>query len=280
MRCCAALPYSIQILFGFIIGILLYILPLQKKRIIRKNLDLCFPEKNNQEIRNLVLKNFVSLGMSLIEIAMSWWSSDNRLKKIVQIEGLEHLQSALQQGHGVILLSGHFTTLELGGRLLRQFTQFHVMYREQKNPLFDIIMTRSRIRNYEKAIHRRDIKTFIQSLKENNAVWYAPDQNFGGNKKVFAPFFGIQAATNPATSRLAKIAKARVVPFFQIRLPGLQGYKLKILPALDNFPSGDVIKDTARINKVIEGAVRESPEQYLWAHRRFKDRPEGENYLY
>jgi KDO2-lipid IV(A) lauroyltransferase len=274
------LPYSIQILLGFIIGIILYILPLDKKRIIRKNLELCFPEKNNQEIRKLVRKNFASLGMSLIEIAMSWWSSDKHLKKIVKIEGLEHMKSALQQGHGVILLSGHFTTLELGGRLLRQFTQFHVMYREQKNPLFDIIMTRSRIRNYEKAIHRRDIKTFIQSLKENNAVWYAPDQNFGGNKKVFAPFFGIQAATNPATSRLAKIANARVVPFFQIRLPGLRGYKLKILPALDNFPSDDVIKDTARINKVIEGAVRESPEQYLWAHRRFKDRPEGENYLY
>jgi KDO2-lipid IV(A) lauroyltransferase len=210
--------------------------------------------------------------MGLVEVAMSWWSSDRALRKRVQIEGLDNLESALEHGHGVILLGAHFTTLEIGGRLLSLFQPFYIMQRDQKNLLFDTIMTRSRQRHFHKAIHRNNIKELLLSLKTNHAVWYAPDQHFGGPKKVFAPFFGIQTGSNPATSRIAKTTGARVVPFFQVRLPGLQGYKLIIQPALQDFPAGDIQQDTARINQVIEQVIRQKPEQYLWAHKRFKSR--------
>lgn len=280
LRLLAALPFRMQLAFGRAVGAIIWLLPLPTKRIARVNLALCFPQRSKRERERLLWAHYQSLGMVLAEFASAWWATDRNLAGLDQPEGLENLARALEQGKGVIMLGTHFTNLDLGGRLLRRHVPFSVMYRHQKNALFDRIMRRARGRIFTKAIERDDIRGLIRTLKENGAVWYAPDQNYAGKGQVFTPFFGIQAATNSGTARLARMTGAPIVPFTNIRRADGKGYRLILGPALENFPSGDAEQDTARINLAIEEQIKLAPEQYLWVHRRFKNRPPGERPVY
>ncbi len=273
LRVLALLPFSWQVRIGTAMGRLALRFSPQRRHIAQVNLALCFPELDTAQRQALLVKHFESLGIGLLETALSWWGAPDRLRPLTRIEGLEYLHAALARGKGVILLSAHFTTLEIGGRLLAQHAPFHVMYREHKNALFEAVMKHAREHHYEKAIERGDIRGMLRSLKRNQPVWYAPDQNYGREHSVFVPFFGIAAATITATSRLARMSGAAVVPFFQERLAGGVGYLLHLQPALADFPGADIELDTRRINVVIEAAIRRVPEQYLWTHRRFKTRP-------
>jgi KDO2-lipid IV(A) lauroyltransferase len=252
----------------------------RRRHIAETNIRLCFPELTPRARARLVRDHFASLGISMLEVAMGWWASERRLRTLGQVQGLEHLQQALAHGKGVILLSAHFTCLELGGRLLALHAPFHVMYRPHENPVLEHVQRSNREAHFERAIPRDDPRAMLRSLKQNKAVWYAPDQNYGHKHSVFAPFFGVPAATSTATARLARVSGAAVVPFFPIRRGDGRGYDLTLLPALEDFPSDDVAADTARINRLIEDHVRKAPEQYLWAHQRFKDRPAGSPALY
>ena len=165
--------------------------------------------------------------------------------------------------------------MEIGGRMLSMYTQFQVLYREHKNPVMEYIIRRGRARFAQRTIPRDDLLALRSSLRNNIPVWYAPDQDFGIGKGVFAPFFGIPAATITATSRLARAGRTPVIPFVQTRLPGRRGYLLTLHPALEDFPGKDITDDTRRLNEFIEARILEQPEQYLWAHRRFKTRPPG-----
>jgi KDO2-lipid IV(A) lauroyltransferase len=274
------LPYSWQLVIGQILGRVLLTLARERRRIALTNLELCFPECSGRERRRLLEAHFASLGIALVETASSWWGSDQRLGKLASVSGLEHLQAALRQGRGAILLSAHFTTLEIGGRLLSLHAPFHVLYRSHKNPVIEILQRRARRRRFEKAIPRDDLRGMLASLKRNRPVWYAPDQDFGRDNSVFVPFFGVPAATLTATSRLARVSGAPVVPFFQRRLSGARGYELTLLPALQGFPGNDIEQDTRRLTNLIEARIRQQPEQYLWVHRRFKTRPPGEPPVY
>ena len=274
------LPFGLQMRLGSLIGRLAYHAAKSRRHIAEVNIALCFPELDKDQQSDLVKDHFRSLGTGVVETALCWWGREAQLGTRFTLTGREHLHEALQRGKGVILLSAHFTTLELGGRLLAMETPFHVLYRQHKNPLFETVMHRARKRRFEKAIRRDDTRALLASLKDNMPVWYAPDQNHGGSQSVFTPFFGIQASTLTSTSRLAKVSGAAVVPFFQFRLPGSEGYLLTLCPALDNFPSADPEKDTAVVNHLLETVIREMPEQYLWVHRRFKTRPAGEPYPY
>ena len=274
------LPYSWQIGIGYALGKLLYHLTRYRKHIARVNLALCFPELTESERELLLKQHFTSLGIGLMEIAMAWWMPDNRLKSLVQIEGLENLYQALDNKKGVILLSGHFTTLEIGGRLLSLYTQFHVMYREHKNPVIESVMRGARVSNCGNVIDRRDLRGMLRALKQNHPIWYAPDQDHGIRHGIFVPFFGTPAATTTATARIAEKSGAAVVPFFQARLPRGRGYQLTLSPALENYPSGDMDADIRRVNTLFEQRIRENPSQYIWVHRRFKTRPAGETSLY
>ena len=271
----AQLPFPLQLWLGRGLGALAYYSMRSRRRIARTNLGLCFPELDTPARRALLRDHFRALGLGVIETAISWWTPAARLRGLARIEGLEHLQAALGAGRGVILLSAHFTTLEIGGRLLSLHAPFHVLYRRHKNAAFEAVMQRARTRHFEKAIARDDMRGMLKSLKANIPVWYAPDQNYGAEHSVFVSFFGIPASTITATTRLARISGARVVPFFQERLPGTAGYRLRLYPALDNFPTDDDAADTQRINDLIEAEIRKMPAQYLWAHRRFKTRPPG-----
>lgn len=274
--CVTRLPYAVQMWTGAGIGRLAYLFARQRRRIAATNLKLCFPDMSERQRDRLLRRNFVSLGRGIVETALCWWGRDSQLRRLLHITGIEHLQQALAGKRGVILLSAHFTTLEIGGRLLSLEAPFQVLYRTHKNTLFETVMRHSRERRFETAIPRNDTRTLIASLRAGKAVWYAPDQNHGGTHSIFVPFFGVPAATITSTSRIAAISGARVVPFFQTRLPNKRGYLLTLCPALDNFPGDDIRADTERINQVFEAVIREMPEQYLWVHRRFKSRPDGE----
>ncbi|MGO3030197.1 lipid A biosynthesis lauroyl acyltransferase [Pseudomonas helleri] len=276
------LPYKVQLRIGRFLGACMFRVAGERRRIAARNLELCFPEKNAAERERLLKENFASTGIAFFEMAMSWWWAKPRLAKLAHVEGLEHLQQAQRDGKGVILMAFHFTTLEIGAALLGQQHTIDGMYREHKNPLFDFIQRRGRERHNldSLAVERDDVRGMLKLLRAGRAIWYAPDQDYGAKQSIFVPLFGIEAATVTATSKFAKLGKAQVVPFTQQRLADGSGYKLVIHPPLSDFPGESDEADCLRINQWVERAIRECPEQYLWAHRRFKTRPPGEPKLY
>lgn len=278
--CLTCLPYRWQLFSGRQLGKLAYRLAPRRRKIAAINLKLCFPELSESQQHDLVCRHFESLGMGLIETASAWWSSDEKLQSLGHFEGLEHLRMALTRGKGVILLSAHFCSLEMGSRLLTFHTPIHGTYRPHENPVLGFLMKTGREKHAEKIIPREAIRDMLRSLKANKPLWFASDQNFGHKHSVFAEFFGILAATNTTPLRLVQMSDAAVIPFFTQRLPENQGYKVLLLPPLTNFPSGDTLADARYLNHLIETQVRRAPEQYLWVHRRFKDRPEGEPAFY
>jgi KDO2-lipid IV(A) lauroyltransferase len=280
MKLIARLPLRQALWLGKTLGRASRHIAHRRRRIAEINLRLCFPEFSEQQRSRLLKAQFEAVGMGLFETALAWWSTDEQLKNRFQIEGLQHLDRAVSSGRGVILLTGHFTTLEIGARFITFHHAFHALYRPHKNPLYQTMMQHAReTRSRRPAITQNDVKGVLKALKQGHTVWYAPDQDYGRNS-VFVPFFAIAARTITASSRLARAGNALVVPYFPERLADNQGYRVTILPALENFPSDNVIADTRRINQLLEDWVRRVPEQYLWVHRRFKKRPQGEPGFY
>jgi KDO2-lipid IV(A) lauroyltransferase len=270
LRLVVMLPYRVQAPIGRSVGRIAMTFARRRRQIAARNIELCFPEWDDAQRRQLLRRHFESLGMTLIEMGLCWWASDARLKPLFEIEGLEHLQAALQHGNGVIMLTGHFTTLDLGGRFLTMQAPVTAMYRPNENPLFDEIMRRGRERSAQRAIPKQDIRGMVRALRENHAIWYAPDQSHRRGHSALVPFFAVPAPSNTATSALARMSGARVVPFLSLRLPDDRGYRFIIEPALTGFPGDDPEADTLRINQWLERRIRLAPEQYLWIHRRFK----------
>jgi len=270
LRLFEPLPYPLLVGLGAALGTVLRRLPVRFVRNARRNLELCLPELAPDARERLLAAHFRSLGISLFETAIAWWSSDARVRRLTELEGVEHLERALRAGRGAILLSAHFTTLEIGARALCARLPMSVMYRPSRNALLGYFLGRNRRRRARRAIPRDDIRTLISTLGANEPVWYAPDQSYRKKGAEMVPFFGIPAATNIATSRLARMTGAAVLPYFPERLPGARGYRMVIQPVLEGFPSDDRVADAARFNALIEAHVRHVPEQYLWIHRRFK----------
>ncbi len=278
----AQLPYRALLGLGRVLGALMYRAAGERRRIAARNLELCFPELSSDERQRLLKENFASTGIAFFEMAMSWWWPQARLARLAHIEGIEHLQAAQREGEGAILMAVHFTTLEIGAALLGQVHTIDGMYREHGNPVFDFIQRRGRERHNldSLAVERDDVRGMLKLLRKGRAIWYAPDQDYGMKQSIFVPLFGIPAATVTATSKFARLGKARVIPFTQKRLEDGSGYRLVVHPPLEGFPGETEEADCLRINQWVEGVLRECPEQYLWAHRRFKSRPEGEPRLY
>jgi KDO2-lipid IV(A) lauroyltransferase len=278
----AQLPYRWLLGIGTLGGRLLMRVLRKRRDIAAINIGLCFPDLSLPERRALVRRHFESLGIAVLEIALSCWGTDRRLKRLVSVRGLENIEAALSQGRGVLLLNGHFTCSEIAGRLLSLCAGMRgrALYRAPDNPVLKRVLNRGRGRYLDKTIPRGDVRSVVKSLQQNKVVWYAPDQNYGLRHSVFAPLFGVPAATTTATSRLSRLSGSPVIPFLPLRLENGMGYLLRVLPPLENFPSDDVLQDTARINRVIEEHVRRVPEQYLWIHKRFKDQPDGRARVY
>jgi len=276
----AQLPYTVLLRLGRCLGGVMYRLASSRRKIAARNLELCFPQMSATEREALLKENFASTGITFFEMAIAWWWPAERLRRLGTIEGLEHLRQAEADGQGVILMALHFTTLEMGGGLLGMAQNMYGMYRPHKNPLFDYVQRRGREQRLLGVIGRDDVRGMLKLLRAGGVVWYAPDQDYGAQRSVFVPLFGVPAATVTATSKFARMGRAQVIPFTQQRLPDGQGYRLVIHPPLADFPTDSEEADCLRVNQWIEQAISACPEQYLWAHRRFKTRPEGEPKLY
>lgn len=274
------LPLGVQARFGNCLGWLAYALADRRKRIARRNLELCFPEKTPAEIRRLLRQNFQVTMRAALEHGLLIWAPAARLEKLIRIEGREHFDACL--GQPVILLVPHFVGIDMGGVRLSTKVKVASMYSRSRSPVADHYLLKSRTRFTEATlVSRHDgIRPLIRHIQSGIPLHYSPDQDYGRRESIFVPFFGIAAATVPALSRLAKVTGAKVVPAVTRQLPGGQGYVLKFYPAWENFPSGNIEADTRRMNAFIEERIREMPEQYLWTHRRFKTRPADEAGLY
>jgi len=280
-RMISLLPYGVLLQLGKGIGLLVHSFPSRRKTIALRNIQLCFPNLRDQEHRAMLRSNLINVGTALMEVGIAWWWPKKRFSKLLQFEGLEHLEA--HKGRGLMLLGIHYTTLEIGAAAISSVFQMDGMYRAHGNPVYDFLQARGRL---DKGIgngvvyERRDVRGTMKALKSGRSLWYGPDQDYGLGQGLFAPFFGIQAATVYATARFAEKTGAAVVPFSHIRLPGSQGYKITVYPALEDFPTGDDLADATRVNKIIEEFILLQPDQYLWVHRRFKNRPEGEADVY
>ena len=276
LRLVTLLPLSILQSMGSSLGIFIYRIVPSRRRAARINIKQAYPDFTDKEINALNKKAFRSLGVSVFETGIAWFSKSDKLQKICQIEGKEHLDQAMAKNKGVLLLTGHFTTLEMGGHLIGTYVdKYNAVFKKAHNPLFNALMVHYRSKMGDELIETKNVRGIIRGLKKGHATWFGPDQDFADQDVVFTPFLGGIASTLTATAKIAKMTGATVVPFYPARLENGKGYKLIVLPALKNFPSDDIEADSAMVNRVIESMVYDCPEQYLWSHKRFKTQADG-----
>jgi len=275
LRLICLLPHRSALAIGRLLGRLAYAVGGSRRAIVRRNIELCFPELTSAELDAMVFDHFKALGMTVIEMGLGRWASDKHLASITRLNGIEHVHEALQSGRGVILLSAHFTTLEIMGRVLAaNMPPFDAVFRRNRSEFMTELQRTGRERSAASTIEKRDIKQMVKSLRANRSVWYAPDQSYNRKGSEVITFFGVPAMHTTATSTLARLGKAAVVPFFPRRLED-STYELTLYPAFDDFPSDDPIADTKRYVELLEQHVQTCPEQYFWVHRKFKDLPDG-----
>ncbi len=279
MRVITFMPLPVIVFFGSALGKVLYFFMSSRRQIAEINLRFAFPDADDEKIQRMIKLCFKNMAIGGFELGLNWWKSD-KLFDICKIEGKEHLIPP--EGKGIILLSAHFTCLEIPGPTLIHYLPipFQVMYKHAHNKLFDAFMLYHRTQLYEAVVDYHKPITMIRGLKKGNAAWYAPDQDFRGKDMIFAPFFGVQAATLTAPARFSEMTGSPVVPYFIKRNDDNWGYTLTILPPIKDFPTGDINKDALIINQTLEKLILQNPEQYLWVHKRFKNRPEGESAIY
>ncbi len=269
----ARLPWSLQRLLGAGIGALALRLASERRRAASTNLAMCFPEMDEASREALLRASFRDLGIGLFEFARAWWGSATPMRRTVRIEGVTAIEAIRAQGRGVLLVSGHFLTLELCGRLMCDHLPLAGMYRRHRSPVMEWAVKRGRLRYASAMFANAELRPAMRHLKQGGVLWYAPDQDMRGKDTVFAPFFGVPAATITATHQFARLTGCAVVPFFH-RRDGAD-YVLRLGSPLEDFPSSDAAIDSTKVNAAIEAMVREAPSQYLWIHRRFKRRPPG-----
>ncbi|MCS6948108.1 MAG: hypothetical protein NZM12_10880 [Steroidobacteraceae bacterium] len=270
LRLLLVLPIGLRIAVGRAIGRAVGRLPLAYARIARSNLQICFPELDEAARTELLRRHFASLGIGLAETALSWWGRRETVMSMTEVVGLPHLQAALARGRGVIMIGGHFTTIQLAIRILNELEPVNILYRPTHNAVLTWMFEHQYARQARRAIAYDDTRTLLRALKENGVLWYAPDQAFRKKGAAMIKFFGTPAATNTATTRLVKLSGATVLPYFPERLADARHYRVYIGPPLEPLPGDSPEDDAALFLRALEAHVRRVPEQYLWIHRRFK----------
>jgi KDO2-lipid IV(A) lauroyltransferase len=280
LRLVCMLPIGAVLAVGRFLGRLAHRVGGSRRAIVRRNIELCFPDLTSKERDALALKHFEALGMMIVEMGLGRWAKVERLVPITTIIGLEHAQPALDKGQGIILLSAHFTTLEVSGRVLKlRMPPFDGVYRKNRSDFVTELQRSGRERSVENTIEKRDIKKMVRSLRAGRTVWYAPDQSYSRKGAEIIDFFGVPSMHTTATSTVARLGNAAVIPYFPRRKKNGH-YEMTLLPALENFPSDDPVADTNRYVAILEEHIRICPEQYFWIHRKFKDLPDEYPDLY
>ena len=275
LRLVCLLPHRPALAVGRTFGRLAHALGGSRRTVARRNIELCFPDLSPAERDALAYEHFKALGMAVIEMGVGRWGSARHLQSISKLVGLDNVHRAMATGKGVILLSAHFTTLEIMGRALaEEIPPFDAVFRKNRSEFLTELQRTGREVSADTTIEKRDIKKMVRALRQGRAVWYAPDQSYDRKGAEVIPFFGVPSMHTTATSTLARLGDALVVPFFPRRLDDLT-YELTLLPALEDFPSDDLNADTRRYVEALEEHVRQCPEQYLWIHKKFKNLPDG-----
>lgn len=273
----AHLPKRLSYLLGQSIGELFYRFASDRRHVAETNLRLCFPELSVQEREGLLRDTMRDQGIGLMDTLRVWFRSPEKMGVKFELVGAEHLEIG-DDGRGIVIIGTHFTGLDTSGGLIGSRYAADSFYRQHKNPVLEYILSRSRGR-YGEPIHRRDMKGALKRLRQGNRLFYLPDQDYGRKSAAFVPFFGVNTATTVGTSTMAKVGRARVVYAQQQRLDKGRRYRVEIIPMPD-IPSEDPAADARSINQILEANIRLVPEQYMWVHRRFKTRPEGEASVY
>lgn len=276
----ARLPYRVTLFCGTCFGYLLYTFATSRQKTTQTNVKLCFPEMSAAESAAFTKATIIENGVGLVETCIAWFNHQRINRDMIEVTGLDIFDATIAQGRGVILVGAHYTTLDLGGVLMASVHKVGVMYRRNKNPLMDLFMRTSRSKFCEKVLPREDMRSVIRFIKKGGVMWYAPDQDYGRDNSVFAPFFGVEAATVTAIPRLVKLTGAAVLILGHHRRSDKKGYIVSISRPNGVYPTGDDRDDAALINHELEQQIRKYPTQYMWLHRRFKTRPVGEPRLY
>ncbi|WP_028456517.1 lysophospholipid acyltransferase family protein [Chitinilyticum litopenaei] len=274
------LPMPVLRALGAVLGELLYLLLARRRRVGLTNLRLCFPDWPARQHTRVLRRHFRELACTLLAYGKLYWGSEALLRRLVRVEGEEHLLAHAGQ-RAVILLSPHFIGLDFAGLRLGIDHPGAGLYSSQRGVFHALIMTiRQRLARRERLLIRRGdgLRPVVKALRQKIPFYYLPDQDLGPKESVFVPFFGIPTATVPALSRLASLSDAAVIPVIT-RLEG-QHFVCRIFPAWDDFPGKDALADARRMNAFIEEQILLAPSQYWWLHRRFKTRPAGEPSLY
>jgi KDO2-lipid IV(A) lauroyltransferase len=272
------IPLRMHYPVGYLLGKLLLVVVPSRKHVCEVNLRKCFPEYSESEIQSTVKKAYTMYGMGVLQTAFSWTRDSRQLEKHFRVEGLECLIEAQEKDRGVLLMCGHFTLLDLAGRLLGRHVQFDVLQRKHNNPLINLFITRGREKFGNQIIARLDMRVFVKRLRAGSIIAYPADQDLGAKDSVFVPFFGIPTATITATSKILKLTHSEVIGSHYYRDPIDKMFVLQFEPI--PIPTGDPVEDASIFNQWIEGKIRQTPEQYFWLHKRFKTRPQGEASFY
>jgi KDO2-lipid IV(A) lauroyltransferase len=274
------LPLALLAPVGRAIGMGAYVLIAKRRRIARTNLRLCFPDLSSEAREQLLRRHFQCFGRALVESSIAWWGSAERLRRVVRIEGREHVESL--KGERFIGFVPHFVGIELEGLRMTADYRGVAVYVRQKDKYVDAFLKRKRERfaGTRMIARQEGVKAILRALEGGQALQLSPDMDLGPKDSVFVPFFGVQAATVTALSRMARLMKLRIIPLVVRQLPGGQGYVARFHPPWEDYPGASVEEDTRRMNAFLEEQIREMPEQYLWTHRRFKTRPPGEPKVY
>jgi len=280
LRILGLLPFAVIYALGAILGELFYILLPSRAHITLTNLRLCLPELSEAQRKRMARRHFRLLVCSVLSIGTIWWSSKARLRRLVKIRGMEHLDKARDNNQGIIILAPHFVGLDAGGLAISMDRPVTSMYQRNKNPVYDKVTFDQRARFGADLFDRKDPLTrLIRKIRSGLPFYYLPDQNAGAKHGIFAPFFGIPASTFPSLGKLAQAGKAVVIPC-TTRIRPWRGFETMLSAPMNNFPVGDAYQDTTNMNLQVEQMVRELGADYLWSHKRFKRRPEGEPDLY
>jgi len=270
------LPLPLARLLMRPLGPLMQALMSRRSDIAHRNLALCFPDWPEQQRRAVVQGHFRHLAESVAEIATCWYRPGRLDARYGEVCGLEHLATARSEGRGVLLVTGHVTCLEVGARLFGEQVPACGIYRPLRNPVLNAAQNRGRSRYAQRMIPRNELRAMVRHLRSSGVLWYAPDQDFGAERSLFAPFFGIPTATAHGLLELARLGRAVVVPMYPVKDEASGRVTVHIEAAFDAFPSGDAGHDLARFNAFLERRIRAAPAQYWWLHRRFKTAPNGE----
>ena len=280
MAAVAQLPYRWQVILGKKLGLLMLQFAKKRRDIAERNLHICFPDMNTTARKRLLKNNFEVYGLAVFETGMAWFMSPSRLQQLFTIKNQSCWKSL--RGRGALVIGMHFPTLEICNVAINQLFDLNLIYKPHKNPVYDYVqgVCRARHNSNSKVIARDDTRTIVKTLKAGQWVWYAPDQDYGRKYSEFVPWFGIPAATVTATPKLAAMSKVPVIAISHHHKADFSGYEIELHPVFDDFPSDDTNADLLRINQFIEQCVRRYPQEYLWVHRRFKTRPDGEVAVY